>query len=75
MYFPGVSKDSVALVMTLTALVEIVGRTANGFLADMKIMSGLLQYSLCQFGAGFFVLLGAIFSGLPGIYSKVYIQI
>lgn len=64
------SKDTVALALTIAGVVEIPARIVNGFLADRKIMSAVTHLSLCMCLTGTAALLCATISGLEGRFLE-----
>lgn len=69
----GVSKSTIAAVMSAIGVTEAPFRIANGFFADKKVMTAYNQYTAAMFIAGAAVFCGAVMPGLSGelCYDKL----
>lgn len=64
--FLGVSKETVALVLAISGILEIPFKIANGYLSDRKLMSPMTQQAVYMVITGVAALLCALISGLVG---------
>lgn len=62
----GISKGTIAALISAGGVVETFGRLLNGYLANKKYTTAIVQYTICVFMYGLTSCIGASIQGTPG---------